>query len=76
MKGGPRHGPYFARYWRAGTRRLKEYIRLDEVSARRAACDERRSQEREARRRVEDGRKAWRALLVALRAFERHGRDA
>jgi len=74
MNGGPRHGPYYIRYWREGGRRHKEYIRLDAAQERRTACDERRSREREDRRRIEDGRKAWRTLLGALRAYERLGR--
>ena len=72
--GGPRHGPYYLRYWREGGRRRKEYIRLDAAEPRRAACEARRSREREDRRRVDDGRKAWRTLLDALRAYERLGR--
>jgi hypothetical protein len=74
MQGGPRHGPYFTRYWREGGRRRKEYIRLDAAQERRVGCDERRSREREDRRRVDEGRTSWRALLGALRAFERYGR--
>jgi hypothetical protein len=74
MHGGPKHGPYFTRYWREDGHRRKEYVRLDAADARRVGCDERRSREREARRRVEEGREAWRALLGALRAYERLGR--
>jgi hypothetical protein len=72
--GGPRHGPYYSRYWREGGRRHKEYIRLDAARSRQAACDERRVREREDRRRVKDARKAWRELLGALRAYEWLGR--
>src|SRR5688572_28164574 len=74
MNGGPKHGPYYLRSWREGGRRLKEYIRLDAAQARRVACDERRWRERQDRRRVADGRAAWRTLIGALRAYERYGR--
>src|SRR4051812_47866632 len=69
--GGPRHGPYYLRYWREGGRRRKEYVRLDEAQKRRAACDERRSRECEGRRRLVEGRTSWRALVATLRAYER-----
>lgn len=72
--GGPRHGPYYARYWREGGRRRKQYIRLDAVAERRGACDERRRRETESRRRSAVARGTWRASLAALRVFERFER--
>ena len=74
MQGGPKHGPYFARYWREGGRRRTEYVTLADSAERRAACDERRRMEREHRRTTEEARRAWRTLLAALRAYERLGR--
>jgi hypothetical protein len=71
-KGGAKHGPYYVRYWREAGRRRKEYLRLDAAPARRAACDARRAQERQNRQRLADGREEWRALVSALRLYERH----
>ena len=37
MNGGPRHGPYLTRRWRAGGRTRKEYVRHADVEATRRA---------------------------------------
>ncbi len=71
MRGGPKHGPYFARYWREGGRRRTEYVRLADVAERRAACDERRHLRRGARELTKETRQTWRTLLGALREYEK-----
>jgi hypothetical protein len=68
--GGPKHGPYYTRYWREGGRRHKEYIRLTDAEARRDGCDKRRQMDRQGRRVIGEGRRAWRTLLEALRQYE------
>ena len=69
--GGPKHGPYFARYRREGGRRQKECVRLPEAPERRAACDERRQVERAARAQAEAARQDWRHIRDLIRRVER-----
>jgi hypothetical protein len=69
--GGPKHGPYYTRYWRDGGRRHKEYIPLADVQERREACDQRRQARRQCRRLVADTRRTWSRLVDALREYER-----
>ena len=69
--GGPKHGPYFARYWREGGRRRKETVRLTDAPERRAACDGRRARHREERRQATEAWGAWRTLLREIRRYER-----
>jgi hypothetical protein len=72
MRGGPKHGPYFARYWWRDGRRHKRYVRqIDAVEAV-AACSARHASERFDRASVEDARQAWRAIRVLVREIE-HG---
>jgi hypothetical protein len=71
MRGGPKHGPYYSRYWREGGKRHKEYVRLADAEGRRAACDERRQGQHQFRQMAEDSQQAWRTLLGALREYER-----
>jgi hypothetical protein len=69
--GGPKHGPYYTRYWREGGRRRKEYIPLADVQARREACDRRRLANRQLRWLIADRRGTWSRLFGALREYER-----
>ena len=69
--GGPKHGPYYTRYWREGGRRRKEYIPLADVEERRQACDQRRQARRQCRLLVVETRRTWSRLVGALRDYER-----
>jgi hypothetical protein len=60
---GALHGPYYYRYRRVGARVKKEYVRLSEVEAVRAACARHRSVQDGLR----EGRKHFQALLSQLR---------
>jgi len=71
MNGGPKHGPYYMRYWREGGKRHKEYVRLVDAADRRAACDKRRRAQQQFRQMTEESQCAWRTLLGALREYER-----
>src|SRR5947208_107817 len=56
MSGGPKHGPYYARYWWEGGIRRKAYVRKGEATESIAACAERRQAERAARAEAEANR--------------------
>jgi hypothetical protein len=73
--GGPQHGPYYTRYWSEGGHRRKEYIRLADVEGRRAACDQRRREDRQTRRLIAERRETLSRLVWALRGYERLWRD-
>jgi hypothetical protein len=70
MRGSPRHGPYYTRYWREDGRRRKESIRLADAPDHRAACDARRRRERDGRRPVAQAWDTWRAILGEVRRHE------
>lgn len=60
---GALHGPYFHRYrWRGG-RVVKQYIRLKDVEAVRAAC----MRNRKRRNHVTEGKRHYKALFERLR---------
>jgi hypothetical protein len=67
------HGPYHCLFWREGGRLRKRYVRLADADAVRAACNERRRRERDAREATRAARQEWRALLALLKEIERHG---
>src|SRR5688500_11932577 len=71
MQDGPRHGPYFARYWWRDGRRHKRYVRQVDVEAVAAACADRRATERDERRRADEARQAWRDIRDLIREVER-----
>jgi hypothetical protein len=49
MNGGPKHGPYYARYWWRDGRRYKRYVRQGDAQQLAAACADRRATERAER---------------------------
>ena len=73
MNGGPKHGPYYARYWWQNGRRHKTYIRSVDAPEAVAACADRRQAERVTRSAAEASRQAWRRIRTFIRDFE-HGR--
>src|SRR5438045_2396036 len=72
MHDGPKHGPYYARYWWEGGRRHKSYIRQQDAAQVAVACAERRQAERERRAATEAAREEWREIRALLRMVE-HG---
>jgi hypothetical protein len=72
MHGGPKHGPYYARYWWCDGRRYKRYVRQGDAQQFAAACVVRRETERDQRARAEEARQAWRDVLALIREIE-HG---
>jgi hypothetical protein len=73
MNGGPKHGPYYARYWWRDGRRYKRYVRQQDAVDVVAACAARRESERDERLRAEEARRAWRDVLALLREIEHGG---
>jgi hypothetical protein len=71
MRGGPKHGPYFARYWWRDGRRYTSYVRQEDAGLAVAACADRREQERTTRARADQEREAWRVIRTLLREIER-----
>jgi hypothetical protein len=74
MHGGPKHGPYYARYWWRDGRRYKRYVRQRDVADVVAACSVRRESERDGRATAEEARRAWRDVLALIREVERDER--
>jgi hypothetical protein len=74
MNGGPRHGPYYARFWWRDGRRHKAYVRQADAPRAVAACADRREQERRARAEAEAHRQEWRRIRELIRELE-HDRD-
>jgi len=72
MQGGPKHGPYYARYWWQDGRRFKRYVRQDDGVHAAAACAERRAADRDARAQAASLREAWRDMRTMIREVE-HG---
>jgi hypothetical protein len=72
MQGGPKHGPYFARYWWRDGRRYKRYVRRQDAELLAAACLDRREAERDQRARAGEARQAWRDIRALIREIE-HG---
>ena len=72
MQGGPKHGPYYARYWRRDGRRHKRYVRRQEAEQLAAACVNRREAERAERAGAAAARQAWREIRALIREIE-HG---
>ena len=72
MSGGPKHGPYYARYWWRDGRRHKRYVRQRDAVDVVAACATRRESERDERVRAEEAREAWRDVRALIREIE-HG---
>lgn len=72
MRGGAKHGPYFARYWWRDGRRLKRYVRLGDAASAASACAERRAAECQARAAVGAATDAWRGMRDMIREAE-HG---
>jgi hypothetical protein len=73
MNGGPKHGPYYARYWWRDGRRYKRYVRQQDAVDVVAACAARRESKRDERLRAEEARRAWRDVLALLREIEHGG---
>jgi len=72
MNGGPKHGPYYARYWWRDGRRHKRYVRQHDAADVAAACSTRREAERREREQADEARQAWRAIRALIRELE-HG---
>jgi hypothetical protein len=73
MQGGPRHGPYFARYWWKNGRRYKHYVRQQDAVTLSELCVERRTAERQQREQAEATRQSWRNVRALLREIEHDG---
>jgi hypothetical protein len=71
MHGGPRHGPYYARFWWRDGHRYKRYVRQRDAADGVAACSARREAEREGRVRTAEARQAWCEIRAQLREIER-----
>jgi hypothetical protein len=71
MQGGPKHGPYYARYWWRDGRRFKRYVRQNAAAKVAAACAIRREVEREQRVQADAAHEAWRSVLALIREVER-----
>jgi hypothetical protein len=71
MQGGPRHGPYYARFWWQDGRRYKRYIRQGEAEKVAIACAVRRAGEGMARRESEVTFQQWREVRTLIREIER-----
>jgi hypothetical protein len=72
MGGGPKHGPYFRRYWWQDGRRHKRYVRQRDAADVAAACAARRETERIERANAAQAREAWRVICELIREIE-HG---
>ena len=72
MNGGPKHGPYYARYWWRDGRRYKRYVRRLEAADIVAACSARREAERREREQADEARRAWQEIRALIRGIE-HG---
>ena len=70
--GGPKHGPYYARYWWRDGRRHKCYVRQEDAAQAAAACADRREAERSERARTAETRKWWREVRALIKEIE-HG---
>lgn len=62
MNGGPPHGPYWRRYWRAGGRTRKAYVRLEDVENTRTAVALWRQHHPSVRSLIRDIRALWRLM--------------
>jgi hypothetical protein len=71
MHGGPKHGPYYVRYWWQDGRRRKRYVPQQDATQAITACAERRAIEHERRARIEAARQEWRGHLALIREVER-----
>ena len=72
MQGGPKHGPYFARYWWRDGRRHKRYVRQADAQELVAACADRRATECAERAQADVAYQAWRDIRALVREIE-HG---
>ncbi len=68
---GPKHGPYYARYWWQDGRRLKSYVRQGNAPAAIAACEVRRAADTKVRADAVATHEEWRRVCVLLREVER-----
>lgn len=64
---GKLHGPYFYRFWRAGRRLRKTYVRKSEAAAIKVACDNYRSERRQTRQLILENKQQWRDLKAVLK---------
>jgi hypothetical protein len=71
MHGGPKHGPYYVRYWWQDGRRRKCYVRQQDATMIAAACAARREGERAQRVQADEAHEAWRSVLALVREVER-----
>ena len=71
-QGGPKHGPYLARYWWRDGRRYKSYVRQIDAADAAIACSARREAERSEREQADEARQAWRVIRALVREIE-HG---
>ena len=71
MQGGPKHGPYYARYWWHAGRRYKRYVRQVDGEQATTACAVRREAQRDQRAQAESARQAWREIRALIREVER-----
>ena len=67
---GDLHGPYYYRFWRDDGQLRKAYIKLSDVPAVRAACDEERRFLRLGRLARALGQQDWHRLIGLLREIE------
>jgi hypothetical protein len=72
MSGGPKHGPYYARFWWQDGRRYKRYVRQADATEVAATCSTRREAERCQRVEAQTTRNAWREVRDLIREVE-HG---
>ena len=69
--GGPKHGPYYYRFWWQDGRRYKRYVRRADAEHTATACAGRRVTEHNQRKQAEGTRQRWRELLALIREVER-----
>lgn len=67
---GDLHGPYYYRFWREDGRLRKQYVRLDDVDAVRAACRRRQEQAAARRKRRVQWMKTYRNFTDQLKHVE------
>jgi hypothetical protein len=72
MHDGPRHGPYYARYWWSDGRRYKRYVRRAEAQEIASACADRRATECAERAQADAAYRAWREVRAMIMEIE-HG---
>lgn len=70
---GELHGPYYYRFFRAGGRLHKRYVRRVDVASVETHCKARQEQSAYVRRIVLESRQEWKRLMAAIRQMEQEG---